>query len=48
MILIHSIVNDYTTYFAYSLLGGNSVFVYDNGQKHLMSLEQYLKESKIV
>lgn len=43
MELINSVINDYTTYFAYRLIGGNRVFVYDNGHKQILSLEQYLK-----
>ena len=42
--LLKCIVNDYTTHFAYKLLDGDQVFVYDSGQKSIMSYEQYISE----
>lgn len=44
MELLNCIVNDFTTHFAYKLIGGNNVFIYNNGSTRLITLEQYLRE----
>ncbi|MVX63725.1 hypothetical protein GKZ28_08450 [Clostridium chromiireducens] len=48
MELVNCIVNTYTTHYAFRLIDGDDVFIYDNGHTRVTTYEQYLKESKIV
>ncbi|HBJ1651324.1 hypothetical protein HYH38_16040 [Clostridium botulinum] len=44
MELLRCIVNELITHYAYKLIGGNTVFVYENGSIRLITLSEYYGE----
>lgn len=44
MELLRCIVDELITHYAYKLIGGNKVFIYENGSTRLITLSEYYSE----